>query len=547
MLTNIIKVKTSFVLMLLMFFLSGCSSQLSLYKPSTNSQTAKAPVAPSPSHSSRAVTTVELATIPLPEVTKKPVPVIDLWQRIRNGFQLDLSEDNRRIQAQRNWYARHQDYLDRVAKRAERYLHNVVEEIENRDMPLELALLPIVESAFDPFAYSHGRASGMWQFIPGTGKRYGLAQNWWYDGRRDVVASTRAALDYLSDLHKQFKGDWMLALAAYNSGGGNVRKAIRQNRRKHKPTDFWSLDLPRETRAYVPKLIALAQLVESPTKYNISLNPIPNKPYFAQVDVHSQIDLAQAAELAGISLDELYLLNPGFNQWATAPDGPHRLNVPVANASLFQENLTQMPAGERIQWERYKIRSGDSLIRIANRYHTTAASLRKVNNLRSNRIRAGDVLFIPVASKGSEHYALSASQRLKAKQQAPGKTGKTKIVHVTRSGDSFWKLSRRYGVGMRELARWNGMGTTDRLRIGQKLVIWTKPQQVATSASPAADRKIIRQVGYRVRSGDSLARIAQKFNVSIAQIESWNGINRQKYLQPGQSLKLYVDITRASL
>ncbi len=539
-----IKVKYIVALWFLMLVISGCSTPL-LDSP--------APAADHSSFSSsntvelKSAPDIEIAAIPIPKMARKPLPVIDLWQRIRSGFQLDLSEDNRRTRSQRNWYARHQSYLDRVAVRSERYLHNVVEEIEKRGMPMELALLPIVESAFDPFAYSHGRASGMWQFIPGTGKRYGLAQNWWYDGRRDVVASTRAALDYLSYLNKQFKGDWMLALAAYNSGEGNVRKAIRKNRRKHKATDFWSLDLPRETRAYVPKLIALAQLVDSPTKYKVSFKPIKNKAYFAQVDVESQIDLAQAAELAEISLDELYLLNPGFNQWATAPDGPHRLNVPVANATLFQENLSRLPAEERIRWERYKIRNGDSLSTIANRFRTTSASLRKINNLRNNRIRAGDVLFIPVASKGSEHYALSAAQRLKSKQQAPAKTGKSKIVHTTRAGDSFWKISRQYGVGMRELARWNGMGTTDRLRIGQKLVIWTKPQQVASNASPAADRKIIRKVGYRVRSGDSLARIAQKFNVSIAQIESWNGINRNKYLQPGQSLKLYVDITRASL
>lgn len=490
---------------------------------------------------------IDFDEFPIPELEKKPIPLVDLWERTRRGFTLDLSDQNPRIKAQRNWYAKHQKYIDRVAKRASRYYYHVVSEVEARGMPMELALLPIVESAYDPFAYSHGRASGMWQFIPGTGKRYGLAQNWWYDGRRDIVASTDAALNYLDYLQKRFDGDWLLALAAYNSGEGNVSKAIRYNRKRNKPTDFWSLKLPKETRAYVPKLIALAQLVEQPDQYGIKLPPISNRPYFAQIETNSQIDLAQAAELAEIPLEELYRLNPGYNQWATAPDGPHQLNIPVAKSQLFRDNLAQLPPEKRISWIRYKIKSGDSLSTIAYKHRTTAKALRQVNKLSSNRIRAGRVLFIPVASKSSEHYALSASQRLIAKQAGPGKSGKIKSIHRVKSGDSFWKISRRYGVGMRQLAAWNGLGTTDKLRVGQKLVVWTKPQLMATNASPAADRQIIRQIGYRVRNGDSLARIAQKFNVRISEIEAWNGISRSKYLQPGQSLKLYVDITRASL
>lgn len=496
---------------------------------------------------SKTSASLDFDQLPIPQIDKKPPPLVDLWERTRRGFQLDLAAENRRIKVQRNWYAKHQEYINRVAKRASRYYYHVVNQVETRGMPAELALLPIVESAYDPFAYSHGRASGMWQFIPGTGKRYGLAQNWWYDGRRDIVASTDAALNYLDYLQKRFDGDWLLALAAYNSGEGNVSKAIKKNRRKNRATDFWSLDLPKETRAYVPKLIALAQLVKQPDRYGITLPPISNRPYFAQVETNSQIDLAQAAELADIPLEELYLLNPGYNQWATAPDGPHHLNIPIAKSELFKRNLAQLPPEKRISWIRYKIKSGDSLSTIAYKHRTTAKALRKINNLSSNRIRAGHVLFIPVASKSSEHYALSASQRLIAKQMSPAKSGKIKSIHQVKSGDSFWKISRQYGVGMRQLAAWNGLGTTDKLRVGQKLVVWTKPQLMATNATPAAGRQIIRQIGYRVRNGDSLARIAQKFNVRISDIEAWNGIHRSKYLQPGQPLKLYVDITRASL
>ncbi len=489
---------------------------------------------------------MRLTPVSIPDYEKKSIPIENVWDRARNNFQLDLNVDNRRTRVQRNWYARHQDYFDRVGKRAERYLFYVVDELEKRNMPGELALLPIVESAFDPFAYSHGRASGMWQFIPSTGKRYGLKQDWWYDGRRDVVAATDAALDFLQDLHKQFKGDWLHALAAYNSGAGNVRKAIRYNKKRGRPTDFWSLNLPKETKAYVPKLLALGQLLKDPEKYNLHYPKIANVSYFTQVDIGSQIDLAQAAELAEISLDELYLLNPGFNQWATSPKGPHRLNVPNYKAEIFRANLARLPKEKRISWIRYKIRNGDSLSNIAQKHGTTAQALKQINNMRSSRIHAGKILFIPVASEASHHYVLSSAERLKIKQKKGAKTGKAKTLHTVRKGESFWTISRKYNVGMRELARSNGMGTADRLKIGQKLVVWVATPMTTAQLS-GNDRKVIRKIGYRVRSGDSLARIANKFNISISNIESWNGISRNKYLYPGQSLKLYVDVTRASL
>lgn len=489
---------------------------------------------------------MSLLPIDSPDFKVKPIPVVNAWDRVVSNFKLDISIDNRRTQIQRNWYARHQDYFDRISKRAERYLYHVINELEKRNMPGELALLPIVESAFDPFAFSHGRASGMWQFIPGTGKRYGLKQDWWYDGRRDVVASTTAALDYLQALNKRFDGNWLYALAAYNAGGGNVRKAIRKNRKLGRPIDFWSLSLPKETKAYVPKLIALAQLLKHTEQHNLTFPEIANAPYFEPVDIGSQIDLAQAAELAEVSLDELYLLNPGFNQWATSPAGPHRLNVPIEQAELFKENLADFPKEKRVSWIRYKIRNGDSLSTIAAKHHTTTNTLKQVNGMPSSSIRAGQVLFIPVASQSAQHYVLSSAQRLKVKQGSGAKSGKDKTVHVVESGESFWTISRKYKVGMREIGRWNGLGTTEKLKVGQKLVIWSHTP-ATTTLTTGGDRQIIRKIGYRVRSGDSLARIADKFNITISGIESWNGINRTQYLQPGQSLKLYVDVASAHL
>lgn len=474
-----------------------------------------------------------------------PVADADIWIRVRAGFSLDLDSDNNRIRVQREWYAKHQAYLDRVATRAERYMYYIVEQAESRDMPLELALLPVVESAFDPFAYSHGRAAGPWQFIPSTGRMFKLHQNWWYDGRRDVTASTDAALEYLSRLANRFDGDWLLALASYNAGAGTVSKAIRYNKKRGLPTDFWNLNLPRETRAYVPKLIALSQLVRNPERYGITIKPIADTAYFEKIDAGSQIDLAEAAELAGISLEELYLLNPGYSRWATPPEGPHTLLIPVDHAEEFQQRLADLPEEARMRWDRYTIRSGDSLISIANRYQTTPATLRTANKLRGNTIIAGDTLLIPKPSAQLSEYSLSADERLSAVQNK-GVSGREKQHYAVRSGDSFWKISRQYNVGVRELAKWNNMAPGDPLKIGQTLVIWSAQARAPSSNSNSSARpEMIRKVNYAVRNGDSLSRIASRFNVSVNEITDWNRINKQRYLRPGQRLTLYVDVRNA--
>ncbi len=471
----------------------------------------------------------------------------DLWDRLRAGFSLEETH-HPRIDKHRAWYAKHQRYMNRVTERAKRYMYHIAGELEARDLPLELALLPIVESAYDPFAYSHGRASGMWQFIPGTGRMYGLKQNWWYDGRRDVIASTDAALRYLSYLNRRFKGDWMLALAAYNTGEGNVSKAIRRNKRSGKPTDFWSLKLPRETRAYVPQLLALAELVKTPEKYNLSLIPIPNQPYFAEVDIKSQIDLAQAANLADIDIDDLYLLNAGYNRWATDPKGPHRLLLPVAKAEAFANKLNKMSSQERIAWERYRVKSGDSLLKISKHFNTTVASLKDANNLRSNMIRQNQMLLIPVAAKPAKHYAYSETQRIERKQQySRGKSGTAKTTYRVKAGDSFWKIAKAYQVKVSDLAKWNAMAPKDPLKQGQKLVIWAKNDRInMVRSNHRQGNQVIRKVAYQVRNGDSLARIAGKFNLSVNDILKWNPIKKNNYIHPGQSLTLFVDVTRTN-
>jgi membrane-bound lytic murein transglycosylase D len=460
----------------------------------------------------------------------------DLWARLRQEFTLP-EQDNERVRVQRNWYAKHPQYMQRVTERSRRYARHIYQEVSRRNMPAEIALLPIVESAYDPFAYSHGRAAGLWQFIPATGKRFGLKQDWWYDGRRDLLDSTNAALDYLQYLNKRFKGDWLLALAAYNSGEGTVSKAVRRNLKKGKPATFWDLKLPKETRAYVPKLIALKQLVDTPEAYGIELRPLPNEPYFEIVNIGGQVDMAVAANLAGIELEALYRLNPGFNQWATPPKGPHRLLIPVDHASGFRQAIASLPPEKRVQWVRHKIKNGDSLGTIAKRYHTTVSALKAANGVNGTSIRAGKHLLVPVSSQGQDSYKLSAQQRLKRKQEHTRKGHKTR--HVVSSGDTFWDLSREYKVSMRKLASWNGMAPGDPLRVGQKLVVWTS--QSSTKNFHPGSR--IRPIHYTVRKGDSLSRISSKFKVSVTELRKWNTLPKGRYLQPGQRIKLYVDVT----
>ena len=483
----------------------------------------------------------------------KPIPPQkNLLDRIRKNFKLDLSLDNPRINSQLSWYLRNPDYLTRTFNRSSRYLHYVVSEVEKQGLPMELALLPFVESAYNPFAYSHGRASGLWQFIPGTGKIYGLDQDWWYDGRRDVLASTEGALNYLSYLNKRFDGDWLHALASYNSGSGRVSNAIKRNLKKNRKTDFWSLDLPKETRAYVPKLIALSKIVQDPEAYNIQFPFIADAPYFEKVEVGGQIDLAQAASLAEVDISEIYQLNPGFNQWASSPLGPHHLLVPISQAKIFKENLKVLPAEKRLNWHRYTVKSGDSLIRIAKEFHTTPMLIKEINNLKSNLIRARQKLLIPVASKATHYYDLSENNRLQKKQDSiQAKKGTAKISYRVQSGDTIWDLARAHKVGVRELARWNGLAPTDPIHPGQNLVIWSnKPSRLGlvtkiTDAPVYQKREMIQKVGYYVRKGDSLAKIANKFSVTIKDLIAWNKLDVKKYIKPGQKLTIYVDITNS--
>ncbi|MCL1039189.1 LysM peptidoglycan-binding domain-containing protein [Shewanella submarina] len=478
-----------------------------------------------------------------PVIPENPLPapiiITDVWERIRLNMQMSIP-DEKLVNQYRDWYIRHPNHLARVSERAEPFMYLIVEELEKRNMPIELALLPIVESAFDPFAYSHGAASGLWQFTSPMAKHFGLKMNWWYDGRRDVPAATHAALDMMQYLHGKTHGNWLYAIAAYNTGEGRVLNAVKRNKRKGRSTDFFALDLPRETERYVPQLLALADVIKNADKYGIKLAPIANKPAIEVIDVGSQIDLSFAADLADMPLSSLHKLNPGYNRWSTAPDGPHKLVVPVDKADGFKLALADTDSSQRLHWLRYEIKSGDSLGLIANKYHTTIDVIRSVNGIKGNTIVAGKHLLIPVAAKDPELYSLSSDQRLARKQGV--KRADYKVDYQVKSGDSLWKIARANKVKVSQLAAWNSMAPKDPLRVGQKLVIWTnKVSENQTQSS------VMRTINYKVRSGDSLARIANKFNVTIKDLLRWNSLDSKKYLQPGQMLKLYVDVTKMSV
>jgi membrane-bound lytic murein transglycosylase D len=473
------------------------------------------------------------ATATVAGLTPEQYP--DVFDRIRAGFKLEDVE-SRTVDQQLAFFANNPEYLERVFGRASLYMHHIVQEIERRGMPLELALLPVVESAFEPYARSWVAANGLWQFMPGTGERFGLKQDWWYDGRRDVLESTRAAMDYLQYMHDEFFDDWLLAIAAYNCGEFRVQREVNKNRALGKPVDFFSLQLPAETRAYVPKLLAMRRLVANPEAYGIAFSPIPNEPYFEKVQTGGQLDLTLAAELAGITLDEVYELNPGFHRWATDPAGPHHLLLPRDTADAFKRNLDLLSPDERVRVSLHKVKSGESVASIAKKYKTQAIVIRDMNQLdNAAPLVVGSELRVPTAVVNLPAKVMLAAARVDG---GGGRAGRRPTVHVVRSGDSLWRIAKRHRMDVATLARLNGMRPGDTLRAGQKLVLNTRASTGTRKSGSASAGS--RQVSYKVRNGDTLSRIAKVFGVTVSDLVSWNGISRNSTLRPGQRLMVNV-------
>lgn len=506
----------------------------------------------------------------------------DVWDRTRAGFKLN-AVDNERIAQQRAWFAKRQDYLDRMTARASHYLYHTVVEAEKAGVPTELALLPIIESSYDPFATSPAQAAGLWQFIPGTGKMFGLRQTWWYDGRRDTIESTRAAYKFLTQLYKQF-GSWELALAAYNWGPGNINKAINRNLAAGLPTDYWSLQMPAETMAYVPRFLAVAQVIKDPTAFGVRLKPIVNKAHFRETYAKNQVDLTNVAKIAGLSTKQLYQLNPAYMRWATNPDGPHRILVPLNTPNIFEEQLATLPAPDRYITvsKRYVVKKGDSLHRIAAKFDTTPAALKRLNGKlisKKGRVAVGKSLIVgrskqlvsgesvdieQLANPAAERVALleKAEKIEQTKKPSRDDTEKddhqTKKYHKVRAGQSLYAIAKKYDVSVKDLASWNNLKAKSSIKTGIKLVVALeddtpknntssnkkikgKNNKVAKQEndSPKKNKKErIKRISYEVKRGDTLYSIGQRYNVSVSQIKTWN--KASKNLKPGQDLVIYL-------
>ncbi len=450
--------------------LAGCASTPpAVPEPTAEPVAERAPAAPAPTV---VIRSADGTALDIPQHT-------DIWQRVRAGFGM-ARLDSPLVAKHEQWFVNNPEFMTAMMDRAGMYLYYIVDEVEKRGMPMEIALLPAIESAFKPYAYSRAKAAGLWQFIPSTGRLYGLKANWWYDGRRDVAAATRAALDYLEKLRDDFDGDWHLALAAYNAGEGKVSRMIEYNRRRGLPTAYEHLNLRPETKNYVPRLLAFVNIVAEPEKYGVALAHIPNSPYFARIETGSQIDLNVVARLADLDVEHLHKINPGFNRRATDPNGPHYLFVPVDKKELVEEALSNLPEDERIQYRHHQVARGETLARIAQRYGVSTSAVKSSNRLSGNMLRVGQDLVIPVSDRPITPVIASQIRAKTVTASARKSSGGKPVIHRVRSGETLWSIARRYNVLVKQLLEWNLLKTGDALRIGQPLKIW--PARVSSTA-----------------------------------------------------------------
>ncbi len=409
---------------------------------------------------------------------------IDLWQRVRNGFAIaDL--DDRYVRKREQYFASQPEYVQRMAERGGRYLFHIVEEVQKRNLPSELALLPFIESAFNPQALSSARASGMWQFMPATGRVYDLKQNIFRDDRRDVLASTRAALDYLTRLYGMF-GDWHLALAAYNWGEGNVQRAITRNLRLRLPTDYSHLKMPAETRDYVPKLQAMKNIVANPQSFSLSLPALRNHPYFLSVPIARDIDVTLAARLAELPLEEFQALNPQMNKPVILAAGTPQVLLPYDNAATFLKGIERHD-GPLASWTAWVAPRTMKTAQAAQEVGMTEADLRSVNSIPPHMlVKAGSTLLVPRSAQGqsdvSERIADNATMAL-----APDGPGIKRVAFRTgKKGDSVVAVAKRYGVSADHVAQWNQVTASARFSAGTTVVVYVPVR--TSAAKPAAKR-----------------------------------------------------------
>ena len=527
----------------------------------------------------------------------KPVSDADLWQRVRRGFALE-ELNTPLVQDHEQWYSNRPEYIQRFVDRGSKYLYHVVEEVERRGMPTEVALLPIIESAFNPQAYSRAKAAGMWQFIPSTGKNFGLKQDWMADNRRDVLLSTHAALDYLQKLYGMFNS-WELAFAAYNCGEGCVARAIQKNARKGLPTDFLSLALPPETRNYVPKLIAVKNIVLAPGSYGIELESMENRPYFSKVAAPAKIDVKLAARLAEMAEDEFAALNPAFNK-PVASSGTGYFLVPADKAETFRENMELYRSldGPLVSWQTAAAKRGESVESVARRYGLTASYLRATNGSlpekrgkftqptsfmvpmhkeariitatldrkqalkasqppvetpsvepnsggpRPDLIAATSLAATNRAETTSEHAATLSSLAAVSATTADNAFESAPVSYQVQAGDTLFSIARRFNATIDDIKSQNRLSGNG-LQVGQTLRLDGSPAMVA-AAPTAALLRVSAPVKlkppalrtYIVRAGDSLFAIAIKFGVELDDLMRWNKLSGRSIIQPGLRIRI---------
>lgn len=467
----------------------------------------------------------------------------DLLQRIRNGFGMQ-SLDSPYTATHESWYASRPDYVKRMMGRSQRYLYHVVEEVQKRGMPTEVALLPMIESAFNPTANSVSKASGIWQFVPSTGKHFGLKQNWWTDNRRDVTAATDAALTYLQKLHVMF-GTWELALAAYNAGEGTVQRAIERNRKKGLPTDYQSLQLPPETKNYVPKLEAIKNIVSNPEEFGLNIAPIPDQPYFTTVEAPAKIDASLAAKLAGISMDEFVALNPAHNRPVLASNGgKQEILLPMGKEQEFSANLASYDK-PLVSWKTYQPKRGERLDSISSKFGISVAQLRDVNDISGKgRLKGSQPLLVP-----DKNNSETADDKIEVNEAAPTVVATEEPApktsrHKVGKGDSIGSIAKRYGMTPKQLMAMNGLKKNAKLRSGQMLSIAAQPATTRIASKPAKSKTRIAansKTHYTVKRGETLSSIAKKFNVAASDLQRWNNLSNKHTLVPGRKLVILKD------
>jgi membrane-bound lytic murein transglycosylase D len=427
-----------------------------------------------------------------------------LWQTMAKNFRYKATINEPMVRDQIRSMQRNPRYITTLTEHAKPYIYYIYQQVEKRHMPAEIALLPMVESGYNPFLYSRQGATGLWQLMPGTATGLGLKINWWYDDRRDIITSTNAALNYLDYLHHFFH-DWQLAIAAYNAGEGTVLDAIRYNQRFHKPTDFWHLALPAETKTYLPKLLAIASIINQPSLVKNHVAFIANTPYLTTVNVDKQYNLSVLANLANTTEANIRQLNPGFRRFSTGPGPRKNFLIPAANNQTFADNLKTYK-GHNVTWRHHAVIAGDNLSSLAHKYHTNVGIIKQVNKLKSSFLNLHQVLLIPVSLHHKTTKVLTTNQQI-AEDNIPGPS---RIAYTVKHTDTLSSIAKKFNVSIREIKYWNQIASPY-VRVGRTLTIWQKHYIPKHS-----------YFTHIVRPLETLSSISKKYGVSIKQIKTYN-------------------------